>query len=365
MPTPLSQQRKREFERKLSKDFSSFSSEALDRYLEANFALYKYKPNISSVVKMISASAKGYGNCLGEGGYGVLLEETIRNFNHQRSLKHANIPASEHMFQGYCFAPHWVGNIAFTWIFDIALFRAVGDLNAEDFINSTQFPHLFIAKDRGDFGFVIVPYESESEQSINEYLSRRFSDARKDKYYDLDPVEFRINPEFKPTKLKYVSHVDVVFGSIDKLIDFLPERETHNRKAHYRWNEHTGEFRPVKSATVKNPIKLDLNPTDTVRDHIVYEARDQDGQLRYIGEGKSGREAHVNSGTSSNIEINRYYFTIGELAVKVLKTGLTKYEARSIERILIKRNSGPHLRNVKENEQSQMDLFLHQLQQDE
>ena len=89
MPTSLSQHRKREFERKLSHDFGSFTSKALDRYLEANFALYKYKPNISSVVKMISASAKGYGNCLGEGGYGILLAETIRNFNHQRSLKHA------------------------------------------------------------------------------------------------------------------------------------------------------------------------------------------------------------------------------------------------------------------------------------
>ena len=362
MPDTLSQQRKREFERKLRKAFSSFSSETLDRYLEANFKLYKYKPNISSVVKMISASAKGYGNCLGEGGVGFLFEETIRNFNHQRSLKHANIPAREHMFQNCSFVPHWVGNIAFTWMFDNPLFRTVGDLSVDDFINSPQIPCLFPANDRGDFGFVVVPYESESEQSINDFLSKRFSDARRNKYYNLDPVEFRINPEFKPTKLKYVSHVDVVFGSIDKLIEFLPERETHNRKAHYRWNEHTGEFRPVKGAIVKNPIKLDLQPTDTVRDHIVYEVRDQEGQLRYIGEGKSGREAHVNSGTSSNKEINRYYFTQGELAVKVLKTGLTKYEARSIERILIKRNSGPHLWNVKENEQSQMDLFLNQLQ---
>ena len=365
MTDTLSRQRKREFERKLRQAFSSFSSEDLDHYLETGLKPYQYKPNISSIVKMISASARGYGNCLGEGGLGFLLEETIRNFNHQRSLKHGNIPASEHMFQNYSFVPHWVGNIAFTWMFDNALFRAVGDLSVEDFTDTPQIPCLFTAKDRGDFGFVIVPYESESEQSINDYLSQRFSDARRNKYYNLDPVEFHLSTRLKSTKLKYVSHVDVAFGSIDKLIEFLPERETHNRKAHYRWNEQTGEFRPVKGAIVKNPIKLDLQPTDTVRDHIVYEARDQEGQLRYIGEGKSGREAHVNSGTSSNKEINRYYFTKGDLAVKVLKTGLTKYEARSIERILIKRNSGPHLWNVKENEQSQMDLFLHQTQRDE
>lgn len=333
MPTSLSQQRKREFERKLRQSFGSFSSEALDRVIDTNFKSNNFKPNISSVVKMISASAKGHGNCLSEGGTGFLFEETIRNFNHQRSLKHANIPASEHMFQNYSYAPYWSGNVAFYWMFDNAIFRSIEDLHAEDFTNSTQFPNLFTAKDGGNFGFVIVSYLAENEQSINEYLLERFTDVQNIVPLNPDPVEFSVTQESKAIKLKYISHVDVTFASIDKLVEFIPHRDTHNRKAHYRWNEHTGEFRPVKGATVKNPIKLDLHPTDTVRDHIVYEVRDQDGQLRYIGEGKSGREAHVNSGTSSNKEINRYYFTKGELAVKVLKTGLTKYEARSIERI--------------------------------
>ena len=146
MPTSLSQQRKREFERKLRQAFGSFSSEALDRYLEANFKLYKYKPNISSVVKMISASAKDTEIVLARAER-VFIRGNHPNFNHQRSLKHANIPASEHMFQNYSYAPYWFGNVAFYWMFDNAIFRSIEDLHAKDFTNSTQFPNLFTAKD--------------------------------------------------------------------------------------------------------------------------------------------------------------------------------------------------------------------------
>lgn len=85
-------------------------------------------------------------------------------------------------------------------------------------------------------------------------------------------------------------------------------------------------------------------------DHIVYEVQDADGTIRYFGEGKSDRWKHVNSGVSHNRKINEHFFIRGEMTVKVVHEGLTKSEALSIERLLIRSARGQNLWNVKDYE---------------
>jgi hypothetical protein len=74
---------------------------------------------------------------------------------------------------------------------------------------------------------------------------------------------------------------------------------------------------------------------DDKKDHEVYVVKDHAGVTRYIGEGRAGRHAHVNSGTSHNPKINEYYFKYGEMHIKVVARGLSKYQALSIEKFMI------------------------------
>jgi len=66
--------------------------------------------------------------------------------------------------------------------------------------------------------------------------------------------------------------------------------------------------------------------------HIVYHVY-YNGKIVYIGSGKEGRENHVNSGHSHNPNLNKHYFTIGALDVRVIITCLTKDQALRREKI--------------------------------
>ena len=75
--------------------------------------------------------------------------------------------------------------------------------------------------------------------------------------------------------------------------------------------------------------------------HVVYRAYDADGVLRYIGEGRTTRPEHVNSGTSHNFRLNEHFFRRGPMRVEVVARGLSKDEGLSIERLLIRGHLGP------------------------
>lgn len=69
--------------------------------------------------------------------------------------------------------------------------------------------------------------------------------------------------------------------------------------------------------------------------YIVYEVKYKD-ELVYIGSGKTGREQHVLSGKSNNVNLNRLYFADPEnVTILVIRENLTKEEAIESERDFI------------------------------
>lgn len=74
-------------------------------------------------------------------------------------------------------------------------------------------------------------------------------------------------------------------------------------------------------------------------EYYVYQARGLNGVLLYIGQGCGHRYRHCNSGISSCLELNRYFFEHGADAIKVniLSYFLTKEEALLYEKSCIKK----------------------------
>lgn len=74
-------------------------------------------------------------------------------------------------------------------------------------------------------------------------------------------------------------------------------------------------------------------------EYYVYQARGLNGVLLYIGQGRGHRYRHCNSGISSCLELNRYFFEHGADAIKVniLSYFLTREEALLYEKSCIKK----------------------------
>ena len=69
-------------------------------------------------------------------------------------------------------------------------------------------------------------------------------------------------------------------------------------------------------------------------DYIVYVAR-HSGKVMYVGEGKPLRYLHLTSGTSHCYDANKHHFLGNSLKIDVVRTGLSKEEARKVEAELI------------------------------
>lgn len=89
-------------------------------------------------------------------------------------------------------------------------------------------------------------------------------------------------------------------------------------------------------------------PWDGSSNYIVYTAKDAEGILRYVGEGKNDRHLHVNSGTSHNFRLNEHFFKKGEMDVEIVRSDLTKPKALAVEKFLIAKHHKT-LWNIRDN----------------
>lgn len=71
-----------------------------------------------------------------------------------------------------------------------------------------------------------------------------------------------------------------------------------------------------------------------VKGCVVYIGR-VDGEIVYVGEGKFGRELHLNSGTSHLYEANKAHFKGKVIDIEIAAKDVTKLEAVSLEKGLI------------------------------
>lgn len=68
----------------------------------------------------------------------------------------------------------------------------------------------------------------------------------------------------------------------------------------------------------------------------VYVCKDADGEVLYVGQGKTGRSDHCTSGVSHVYGLNRLFFMGHELVVEILETGLSKEDSLVIEKEAIR-----------------------------
>jgi hypothetical protein len=127
------------------------------------------------------------------------------------------------------------------------------------------------------------------------------------------------------------------------------DRPMHDVVGHDR-HLRSGKTVPVRSHSRRNRLVEAGVPWDEFSDHVVYVAYDAEGEIRYIGEGRPDRPAHVNSGISHNYRINEHFFRRGKMCVEIIHSGLTKPSALAIERLAIRKHGANGLLwNIKDN----------------
>lgn len=140
----------------------------------------------------------------------------------------------------------------------------------------------------------------------------------------------------------------VQLGMTDQF-DEVAEADLHRVQSHDR-HLSSGKVVLVKPHQRHNPTRGMSRRTNLGEvGHVVYKAYDREGKLRYVGEGTEDRPNHVNSGTSHNFKLNEHYFIQGAMRVEIVERGLSKSEALALEYLLIRKNRGEDLWNVKDN----------------
>lgn len=351
----MQKRKKLKFQRELKRVVSKFPANVVNKFIEQVFEYHKHKPTADNFVNMTLASKFGTGNSLNEGGQGFLLETCVKVFNEFIKFDKA-IKIPEGSFYGGQYSTIELWNAFFWFEIDAGLHPHLERTETDDFIWADDIsPYLYLDKTTQAFGFVIVPLPPMTLDEFKEYgqddianwetdVETRF---KKKGYAQYDLLDFSTGP------MEYISPVRVQFGTVDKLIKGLPDRQRHDVVKHKR-KLSSGKTTTIKAHKRKTPLRL-VESSGALTDHIVYSVTDCEGKQRYIGEGKRDRPKHVNSGASHNWKINEHYFTKGNMGVKILYEGLTKCEALTIEKMLIRRSSGIELWNVKDYEPFTLD----------
>ncbi len=347
----MQKRREQKFRRELTRALSVLPAKHLNGFISSIFDDFDSKPSPNDFVEMTFASKFGTVNAVSEGGSGFLLEASLKVFaeacNSGGLLSAKIMPWGSRHLVMFDKSDCW--NAAFLLEADAKLLFHAHKVAAEDFFWADKIsPFLFLDKETHAFGFAIIPMPAMTLDEFKAYGSAVLDgwvEGVESRFRNQGFCGYQI-PGFDTGPMEYISPVHVKFGPVDKLIQLLPDRKRHEVSSHSRTFQ-SGRVTTVQAHRRKNPLRLVLN-NRALTDHVVYQVQDADGRIRYFGEGKSDRLKHVNSGASHNRKINEHFFTRGEMAVKVLFEGLTKSEALSIERLLIRGAHDQNLWNVKD-----------------
>ena len=348
----MQQRKKLKFQRELKRHLSSFTSDQLKTNIQKMFKPSVTKPSADAFYNMILATKFGTGNAINNGGQSFMLECCVEAYNHSIENK---IPTLN-PWGGYGNLIDekslWSNGYYYIEI-DEKLFPHCHKLDATDFLWANEIsPYLFLDKATQAYGFVLVPLPAMKLDEFKEWgtiegiggingnqVEQDIKNKGYARYSFLD---------FDTGSMEYLSAVKVQFGTVDKLIQSLPDRDRHNVVSHNR-KLSSGKTTKIKAHKRKTPLRL-VSSSGALTDHVVYSVKDWESNVRYIGEGKRDRPKHVNSGASHNWKINEHFFTKGEMTVERLHEGLTKSESLAIEKMLIKQHTNSELWNVRDYE---------------
>lgn len=349
----MQQRKQQKFTRDFTRELSRLSKAKLNNLIDGMFDQYTLKPSPDNLIEMALASKFGLGNSVAEGGVAFLLETCLKVFNEvarSKKFSSSDLQPWGSYYHGIYDANYlWISSFLFE--LDAKLWPHVAELGIDEVFWAEDIsPYLFLDKATQAFGFLIVPQAPMTLEEYKKYgrLNITNWEASVDRQFEKSRTpEFTVL-NFCTGPMEYISVVNFVFGTVDKLIKSLPDRNRHNVSPHDRRLQ-TGKVTTVRAHKRNTPLRLVVN-NQALTDHIVYSVKDYNGQIRYFGEGKRDRWQHVNSGASHNRKINEHYFTKGQMNVEILQEGLTKSEALSIEKFLIRQNSNTELWNIRDYE---------------
>lgn len=303
------------------------------------FRNFHHRPTLAQALNMFEIGKFGGGEPLTAGGIEYALEYAFDEFNQvfAHVQRNSNWKAqAESPLDFYVFSRAqneiWA-NLLFMIYVDKDFAPFVSNLKRSEFVGFTEHEEELIHDETRSIVFDLK-FMGQIKQS-DEFLRR------------LEKVSF------SPSELKgdAVYLYGIWIASPDLYAsEEQEERNSHSVREHMR-KLASGRSVPVKSHNRRSRLVEAGVPWDDHEDHIVYGAYDHEGALRYIGEGRSDRYLHVNSGISHNYKLNEHHFLKGEMKVDIFAEGLTKPKALAIEKFLINRNSDAGLWNVRDNPQ--------------
>jgi hypothetical protein len=308
------------------------------------FGAFKHRPNVDEAVEMFMSARFGPGDPLSSGpdmfAYEYILDELCNVIEDTRGRPSDHLviidPTSHDIRIISSQSEHW-GNLLFDFMVDEKLYDYWSRMTTDDFafINANNFGYAVERESRA-FGFLatMTPLMKTAD------ALESFGEGR-----GFQPV-WRPSP-WKANDKCTVYHVTV--GPIDRLL--TPEERALHGVTSFDRRLPSGKITRVQAHHRRNPLKLrdkTLN-ADEIR-HVVYRVYDADEVLRYIGEGSTTRPDHVNSGCSHNYKLNEHFFRRGPMRVELVAQDLSKDEAYSVERLLIRAHQGPSLWNIKDYE---------------
>ena len=341
-------EKRKKFEKELRAELSNWGSAHL-KNATANFIQYLNGEGTPELfVKFILAAKFG-----SENSYVAIdkwQEFVVDSFNQAWSPDEVSV--NEYGFRSSSvYRPSGYGNALLEYAVEDKFSHLISNLTASDYQQAvTISPYLFLDKSTNAFGFVVIPYVLSHEEVLDWRQERmgEIGDAPKtNNFWQVEePPTWKPSKEFSSGKLEYTSGFQFIFGSIEALVEHLPDIEKVSVREYSA--KRGGKETVIRSYTKRKPIRRS-KIQDKVSNHIVYKVYDCEDRLRYIGEGRPNRPDHVFSGASHNPKINEHFFTKEKpMRVETVASGLTKSDALAMERLLLLKHRKDDLWNTKD-----------------
>jgi hypothetical protein len=334
--------------------FSGKLQEAAARWMaEDPFRDFLHKPSAEQAVEMMLAARSGPGDPLSCGGDLFTLEYVLDELDlavatgKERQLegKAVLMDPDGHTVRICTSQSESWANLVFVFDVDESIYSHWTRMGLADFdvvMREDGVISHAVEKESRAFGFTL---SYEPMVPVGEIPKRLDENAIRG--------GTRFEPHFNPWPTKANDKCTIYWVTVGPLDRLLSETERHRHDViGFERKLASGGTTSVRPHERRNPRRLASRREnlDEVA-HVVYRAYDADGVLRYVGEGRSERPEHVNSGTSHNFKLNEHFFRRGPMRVEIVARGLSKDEGLTVERLLIRGHRGPgELWNIKDYE---------------
>ena len=340
--------KRKKFEKELRSELSKWGSAHLKK-ATANFVQYlNGEGTPEHFVRFILASKFGEANSYV--AIGAWKEFVVDSFN--QAWNRDAVSVNEYGFRcSYVYRTSIYGHAFVDYAVEDKYSNLITNLIASDYQQAVNVsPYLFLDKSTNAFGFVVIPYVLTHDEVLawrQERMGELVDAPKANNFWQVDePPIWKPSKEFSSGKLEYTSGFQLIFGSIEALVEHLPDIEKVSVREYSA--KRGGKETVIRSYTKRKPIRRS-KIQDKLSDHIVYKVYDCEDRLRYIGEGRPNRPDHVFSGASHNPKINEHFFTKEKpMRVVTVASGLTKSDALAIERLLLLKHQKDDLWNSKD-----------------